>query len=74
MAIAFRVFLLYLQFIKPINDLNFTSRFLFPMKKITLVALMLSITLLSLIFSSCARGISPYEAASGKAKCGRYIR
>ena len=23
---------------------------------------------------SCARGISPYEAANGKAKCGRYIR
>ncbi|MEO5944651.1 MAG: hypothetical protein ABIP30_11155 [Ferruginibacter sp.] len=25
-------------------------------------------------FSSCARGISPYEAANGKAKCGRYIK
>jgi hypothetical protein len=24
--------------------------------------------------ASCARGISPYEAANGKAKCGRYIR
>jgi Prokaryotic membrane lipoprotein lipid attachment site len=24
--------------------------------------------------SSCARGISPYEAANGKAKCGRYLR
>ncbi len=26
-------------------------------------------------FSSCMRGISPYEAANGKAKCGKnYIR
>jgi hypothetical protein len=24
--------------------------------------------------SSCARGISPYEAANGKARCGRYVR
>jgi hypothetical protein len=24
--------------------------------------------------ASCARGISPYEAANGKAKCGRYLR
>jgi hypothetical protein len=23
---------------------------------------------------SCARGITTYEAANGKAKCGRYIR
>ena len=29
---------------------------------------------LSYFFSSCARGISPYEAANGKAKCGRYVR
>ena len=28
----------------------------------------------ALFFSSCARGISPYEAANGKAKCGRYVR
>lgn len=24
--------------------------------------------------SSCARGITTYEAANGKAKCGRYIK
>lgn len=24
--------------------------------------------------SSCARGITPYEAANGKARCGKYIR
>ncbi len=23
---------------------------------------------------SCARGISPYEAANGKARCGKFIR
>ncbi len=28
----------------------------------------------ALFFSSCARGITPYEAANGKAKCGRYIK
>ncbi len=32
------------------------------------------ILLLSLIIGSCARGITPYEAANGKAKCGRYIK
>ena len=30
--------------------------------------------LLVLILASCARGITPYEAAHGKAKCGRYIK
>lgn len=28
----------------------------------------------AIYLSSCARGISPYEAANGKAKCGRYVR
>jgi hypothetical protein len=27
-----------------------------------------------LFFASCARGITPYQAANGKAKCGRYIK
>ena len=26
------------------------------------------------IISSCNRGITPYEAANGKAKCGRYLK
>jgi hypothetical protein len=38
------------------------------MKKVYIVAFILSV-----VFASCARGISPYEAANGKAKCGRYI-
>ncbi len=25
-------------------------------------------------FVSCARGITPEQAANGKAKCGRYLR
>ncbi len=29
---------------------------------------------LIMAFVSCSRGITPYEAANGKAKCGRYIR
>jgi len=28
----------------------------------------------AIYLSACARGISPYEAANGKAKCGRYVR
>jgi len=28
----------------------------------------------SVVLASCARGISPFEAANGKAKCGRYIK
>jgi len=38
------------------------------MKKACIIAFVLSVLL-----ASCARGISPYEAANGKAKCGRYI-
>lgn len=38
--------------------------------------LMLCIAVVSaaIFFNSCARGISPFEAANGKAKCGRYVR
>jgi len=39
------------------------------MKKVCIIAFVLSVFL-----TSCARGISPYEAANGKAKCGRYIK
>lgn len=39
-------------------------------KVLLCAAAMAAITYLS----SCARGITPYEAANGKAKCGRYIR
>jgi hypothetical protein len=41
------------------------------MRKV-LSALLIVSTVLYL--ASCARGISPYEAANGKAKCGRYLR
>jgi len=33
----------------------------------------IAVIILSIVFASCARGISPYQAANGKAKCGRYI-
>lgn len=39
------------------------------MKKILLFFILASV-----IFMSCARGITPYEAAHGKAKCGRYLK
>ncbi|MGN6532366.1 MAG: hypothetical protein ACTHK0_11530 [Ginsengibacter sp.] len=32
------------------------------------------VILLSVLLFSCARGITPYEAAHGKAKCGRYLK
>ena len=41
------------------------------MKKVFLFSLFVDIVVM---FMSCARGISPYEAANGKARCGRYIR
>jgi len=34
---------------------------------IVFTAVIISIT-------SCAKGITPFEAANGKAKCGRYIK
>jgi hypothetical protein len=42
------------------------------MKRNGLLVFALVITMLYV--SSCARGISPYEAANGKAKCGRNVR
>ena len=42
------------------------------MKKATSAILFL--TLLLSFISSCSRGITTYEAANGKAKCGRYVR
>lgn len=34
------------------------------------------LTLIALVVfcASCSRGITPWEAANGKAKCGRHIR
>lgn len=39
------------------------------MKKVLMIALAIS-----LAAASCSKGITPYEAAHGKAKCGRYVR
>ncbi len=41
------------------------------MRKLLLFALAFAAVL---FLYSCARGITPYEAANGKAKCGRYLR
>jgi hypothetical protein len=32
------------------------------------------VAFIAFLVSSCARGISTYEAANGKAKCGKYLR
>ncbi len=34
----------------------------------------LAVLFLLLFLSSCSRGITTFEAANGKAKCGRYIK
>jgi len=36
--------------------------------------LSLVVILTIVFFASCARGITPEQAANGKAKCGRYLR
>jgi hypothetical protein len=36
--------------------------------------LVLIIVVLSVIFTSCGRYISPLQAANGKAKCGKWVR
>jgi hypothetical protein len=28
----------------------------------------------AVVLSSCSRGITPFEAANGKAKCGTYLK
>jgi len=43
----------------------------FVMRKVSLFIVFV-VTILS--FISCSRGITPYEAANGRARCGRYIR
>lgn len=59
------------------NTRNLDSAFDYPvnhkrtvMKKITLLAL----TALVIAATSCNRYITTYEAANGKAKCGKYIK
>lgn len=43
------------------------------MKKTTITSFVI-ISAVALLISSCSRGITIYEAANGKAKCGRYIK
>ena len=36
--------------------------------------LIIALVLLVLVGTSCSRGITPFQAANGKAKCGRHLR
>ncbi len=36
--------------------------------------LVIALVVIVLFISSCSRAITPYEAANGKAKCGRALR
>jgi hypothetical protein len=47
-----------------------TRNSIFPSK----ISLFLVIAIVSILFVSCSRGITPFEAANGKAKCGSYLK
>ena len=32
------------------------------------------VTIILMAMASCSRGITPFQAANGKAKCGRWVR
>lgn len=64
---GFLFYIIVLNLILPIEQIYVNN--LNGMKKIAILAILMSI-----LIASCARGISPYEAAHGKAKCGRYIK
>ena len=34
----------------------------------------IALVVVALVGSSCSRGITPFQAANGKAKCGRHLR
>lgn len=38
------------------------------------IKLFVALVALIIVFASCNRYITPYEAANGKAKCGRSLR
>jgi hypothetical protein len=41
---------------------------MYSMRKILILSAII------ILLASCNRSISPYEAANGKAKCGRWVR
>ena len=43
-------------------------------KMIKMKKLIIALVLVVLVGTSCSRGITPFQAANGKAKCGRYLR
>jgi hypothetical protein len=43
-------------------------------KIIKMKKLIIALVLLVLVGTSCSRGITPFQAANGKAKCGRHLR
>jgi hypothetical protein len=43
-------------------------------KIIKMKKLIIALVLVALVGTSCSRGITPFQAANGKAKCGRYLR
>ena len=44
----------------------------FKMRKIAMLSALFAFIMI--YAASCAKGITPYEAANGKAKCGKYIK
>lgn len=56
----------------------FANKDVYPIPKPTKDGMKIKTTLavvaLMIFLASCARSITPYEAANGKARCGRTIR
>ncbi|GEM_PF-700549 len=45
-----------------------------PKNRLDRKVLILAFLAVTLFFMACAKGITPYEAANGKAKCGNYLK
>lgn len=66
---GFLFYIIAVTYLKYINDIIVPDLFFIEMKRVYIIVFALCI-----LSASCARGISPYEAANGKAKCGRFIK
>jgi hypothetical protein len=38
------------------------------------IAIIITVLIFALMASSCSRSITPFQAANGKAKCGRWLK
>jgi hypothetical protein len=43
-------------------------------RNVFVIAIVTTVLIFALMAASCSRGITPFGAANGKAKCGRWIK